>query len=87
VKIVRKDADRLQFKEVEIREATIGDLIQAERAAGRPDGIEFVAALLAQVATFDGKKLPPEELHRMSAADMAELGNAVAPTVEAGAKQ
>lgn len=87
MKIVRKDADRLQFKEVEIREATIGDLIQAERAAGRPDGIEFVAALLAQVATFDGKKLPPEELHRMSAADMAELGNAVAPTVEAGAKQ
>jgi len=87
VKIVRKDADRLQFEEVEIREATVGDLIQAERAAGRPDGIEFVAALLAQVATFDGKKLPPEELHRMSAADMAELGNAVAPTVEAGAKQ
>lgn len=87
MKIVRKDADRLQFEEVEIREATVGDLIQAERAAGRPDGIEFVAALLAQVATFDGKKLPPEELHRMSAADMAELGNAVAPTVEAGAKQ
>lgn len=87
MKIIKKESDFLQFKEVEIREATIGDLIQAERAAGRPDGIEFVAALLAQVATFDGKKLPPEELHRMSAADMAELGNAVAPTVEAGAKQ
>ena len=87
MKIVRKDADRLQFKEVEIREATIGDLIQAERAAGRPDGIEFVAALLAQVATFDGQKLPAEELNRLSASDLAELGNAVAPTVEDGGKQ
>jgi len=86
VKIIKKESDRLQFKEVEIREATVGDLIQAERTAGKAEGIAFVAALLSQLALFDGKKLPAEELYRMSATDMAELGNAVAPTVEAGEK-
>ena len=85
MKIVKKQADQLQFNEVEIREATVGDLIQAERIAGKADGIVFVAALLSQVATFDGQKLPAEELYKLSATDLAELGNAVAPTVEDGA--
>lgn len=87
MKIVKKQADQLQFNEVEIREATVGDLIQAERIAGKADGIVFVAALLSQVATFDGQKLPAEELYKLSATDLAELGNAVAPTVEDGGKQ
>ena len=86
MKIIKKESDFLQFKEVEIREATVGDLIQAERTAGRADGIAFIAALLSQVALFDGKKLPAEELHRLSVAAMTELGNAAAPTMEAGAK-
>lgn len=87
MKIIKKQSDVLKFNEVEVREAMVGDLIQAERVAGKPDGVAFVAALLSQVATFDGKKLPPEELHRLSAADMTALGNAAAPTEEAGAKQ
>lgn len=87
MKIVKKQADQMQFNEVEIREATVGDLIQAERIAGKTDGIAFVAALLSQVATFDGQKLPAEELYKLSATDLAELGNAVAPTVEDGGKQ
>lgn len=85
MKIIKKEADFLRFEEAEVREATVGDLLQAERIAGRADGIAFVAALLSQVATFDGKKLPPEELHRLSAADLAELGNAAAPAAAAGA--
>ncbi len=87
MKIVKKQAYQLQFNEVEIREATVGDLIQAERIAGKADGIVFVAALLSQVATVDGQKLPAEELYKLSATDLAELGNAVAPTVEDGGKQ
>lgn len=87
MKITRAESSCSQFKEVVIREATVGDLIQAERAAGKAEGIPFVAALLSQVGTFDGKKLPPEELYNLSAADLAELGNAVAPTVADGGKQ
>lgn len=87
MKIVKQESNSLKFETVELREATVGDLIQAERIAGRADGIGFVTALLSQVATFDGQKLPAEELNRLSASDLAELGNAVAPTVEDGGKQ
>ena len=87
MKIVKQESNSLKFETVELREATVGDLIQAERIAGRADGIGFVAALLSQVATFDGQKLPAEELNRLSASDLAELGNAMAPTVEDGGKQ
>lgn len=87
MKIIKKESDFLKFEEVEVREAAVGDLIQAERVAGKPDGVAFVAALLSQTCIFDGKKLPPEELHRLSATDMNALGNAVAPTEEDGAKQ
>ncbi len=87
MKIVKQESNSLKFETVELREATVGDLIQAERIAGRADGIGFVAALLSQVATFNGQKLPAEELNRLTASDLAELGNAVAPTVEDGGKQ
>ena len=86
MKITKKESTVLKFEEVEVREATVGDLIQAERVAGKPEGIAFIAALLSQVATFDGQKLPAEELYKLSAADLAELGNAAAPTVEDGGK-
>lgn len=83
MKIVKKETETLKFETVEVCDATVGDLVQAERIAGKAEGMAFVAALLAQVATFDGKKLPAEELHRLSAADLAELGNAVAPSLGA----
>lgn len=86
MKIKKAVSTVLKFEEVEVREATVGDLIQAERVAGKPEGIAFIAALLSQVATFDGQKLPAEELYKLSAADLAELGNAAAPTVEDGGK-
>ena len=86
MKITKKESTVLKFEEVEVREATVGDLIQAERVAGKPEGVAFVAALLSQVATFDGQKLPAEELYKLSASDLAELGNAAAPTVEDGGK-
>lgn len=86
MKITKKESTVLKFEEVEVREATVGDLVQAERVAGKPEGIAFVAALLSQVATFDGQKLPAEELYKLSASDLAELGNAAAPTVEDGGK-
>lgn len=87
MKITKVESNFLQFKEVEVREATVGDLIQAQRVTGKAEGVEFVAALLSQVATFDGKKLPAEELHKLSATNMVELGNAVAPSAVDGDKQ
>lgn len=65
------------FESVELRDAIVDDLIQAERVAGQAQGMLFVAAMLSQVGTFDGKKLPVEELRGMRAADflscLAEL--------------
>lgn len=87
MKITKKQVDYLKFDEVEIREANVGDLVQAERIAGKTEGMTFVVALISQVATFDGKQLPPEELYKLSATDLAELGNAVAPTLEDGGRQ
>lgn len=86
MKIKKVESKCLQFEEVEVREATVGDLIQAQRIAGNIEGVEFVAALLSQTATFDGKKLPAEELHKLAAIDMVELGNAVAPSAAGGDK-
>lgn len=88
MKVTKKQNDLLHFEEVEVREANVGDLVQAERIAGKAEGMAFIVALISQVATFDGKKLPAEELYKLSAADLAELGNAVAPAPAAdGAKQ
>lgn len=88
MKVTKKENDLLKFEEVEVREANVGDLVHAERIAGKAEGMAFVVALISQVCTFDGKKLPAEELYKLSAADLAELGNAVAPapTVAGGAK-
>lgn len=63
----------LQIKEVSMREPLVEDLIMAERIAGKVDGVEFTAALLSQIATFDGQPLPPEELRRLSSKDFLTL--------------
>ena len=73
MKITKKESNRLQFKEVELREPVVGDLIHAERVTGKVDGVDFSVALLSAIGTFDGKTLPPEELSKLSAADFLAL--------------
>jgi hypothetical protein len=49
------------------------DVILAERVTGKTDGVEFQLALLSQVGTFDGQKLPMEELRRLSMKDFLSI--------------
>lgn len=63
----------LAVENVEMREPLVGDLISAERISGRTDGVAFTAALISQIATFDGANLPPEELESLSSSDFLAL--------------
>ncbi len=93
MKITKGEKKFLKFEEVKATEASIGDMIQAERMAGKAEGIAFVTALLSQTCMFkmpgddEFRALPPEELHKMSADDMAILGNSVAPAQEGAGGQ
>ena len=73
MEIVKKESKTLKAKTVELREATVDDLLQAERIAGRADGLEFMLAVLSQVALFDGQAQPAEELRRLSSKDFLAI--------------
>ena len=73
MKIVKKEVSAPEFEVVEVREVVVEDMLKAERVAGDGKGIAFVAALVSQLATFDGKALPTEEVSRMKAADFFAL--------------
>jgi len=78
MKITRKSAaDALVFAEVEFREPTVADMLQAERLAGKGEGIEYLVALVSLVATFDGRQLVPEDLRRMSLPDFLQLSQEI----------
>ncbi len=77
MKVIKKETNAISFKNIEIREALVEDLIVAERIAGSDTGINFALAVLSQVATFDGKKLPPEELRRLKVKDFLHLAEAM----------
>jgi len=66
-------SDKLDVKTVEIREPLMDDVILAERVAGKTDGVDFQLALLSQVGTFDGQKLPMEELRRLAMKDFLSI--------------
>lgn len=70
---VKKSASPLKFKTVEAREALVEDMLNAQRASGSAEGIEFNAALVAEICTFDTKKLTVEDLRKMPATDFLEL--------------
>jgi hypothetical protein len=75
--------------EVEVTEATGYDMEKAFMAAGtNPSELRITTATLAQVATFDGKKLTMEELLSLPVQVISDLGNALAasPMSEATAE-
>lgn len=77
MKIKKKKVEYLSYNEVEIREPLVEDLIQAERIAGTDQGMKYALAVLSQVATFDGKKLLPEDLQKLRVRDFFGLAKAV----------
>lgn len=68
MKINRTDGAQkpLIVNSVDMREPLVQDLVAAERISGRVDGVSFSVALISQISKFDGEKLPPEELGRLS---------------------
>jgi hypothetical protein len=70
---VENEVKPLKFDEVAIREPLVGDLILAERISGKTEGYEYAAAVISQIATFDGQSLPPEEIRRIGKTDFLSL--------------
>jgi hypothetical protein len=70
--------------EVVVRDATGLDMENAYRAAGK-DASEtrLMAAVIAQTATFDGKKLVMEDVLQLPVKLLGELGNALAASSDA----
>ena len=70
---VQKQENPLKFENIEAREALVGDMLIAQRISDAGEGPAFNAALMAQICTFDGKKLTFEDLQKMRASDFLSL--------------
>jgi len=70
---VKKTEGVLHFEKVEVRTAEVQDIINAQRSTGATEGAAYTTALMAEICTFDGKKLTYEDLRRMSMADFLDL--------------
>ena len=78
MKITKKKGDAaITFNEVEIREPLVEDLIAAEAVAGADQGVRYALALISQIAVFDGKKIPPEDIKKLRVRDFFGLAKAV----------
>ena len=70
---VKKQEHSLKFENVEARESLVEDMLNAQRASGEMEGIGFSMGLIAEICTFDGKKLTIEDLRKMPATDFLSL--------------
>ena len=70
---VNKSVSKQGIKEVVVNEATVQDVIDASRLAGMTEGVAFMAALMAQICTFDGKKLTYEDIAALPSSVFFEL--------------
>ncbi len=70
---VKKQENRLEFKNVEAREALVEDMLNAQRSSGEIEGVAFSMGLMAEICTFDGKKLTVEDLRKLPATDFLSL--------------
>lgn len=75
--IIFEETTIKSFNEIKIRKPVVKDLVVAERIAGSMEGLNYALALISQVATFDGEKLPPEEIHNMGTEDFLQLSEAL----------
>lgn len=61
------------IKEVVIKEATVQNMIDANRLSGTSEGVQFVAAMISQICTFDGKMMTYEDVATLPIATFLEL--------------
>lgn len=64
-RITKKTEEFPKYENVEVREVLVEDVIEAQRVSEKSSGREYEAALIAQVATFDGKKLLMEDIKKL----------------------
>lgn len=62
MQITKKKEVFPEYENIEVREPLVEDVIEAQRVSGTASGRGYEAALIAQVATFDGKKLLMEDV-------------------------
>lgn len=62
---IKKTETKKEYEEVIMREPTAGDILEAQRIAGSPEGLPLTVALLSLIATFDGQKLTYEDIKLM----------------------
>lgn len=70
---VKKQENPLRFENVEAREALVEDMLNAQRSSGELEGVAFSMGLIAEICTFDGKKLTMEDIRKMPATDFLSL--------------
>jgi len=83
MKVKKVQAEKFrEFREVEIREPLAGDYVAVDRMAAKGDmgaSDNFrAAALMSRLGTFDGEKLPPEDVLLMRGQDFLELFGTIA---------
>lgn len=78
---VKKNDFMDRFTEIEITEPVISDIVQALQLAGR-DYAKICPALISIVTTFDGKKLPVEEVVNIPFSGLVEISTALFSSLE-----
>lgn len=77
MKITKVKSKAVEFKEVELREPLVDDVIVAESMATMPNGsvnnTKQGAALIARICKFDGKELPVEDVAQLPLRDFLGL--------------
>lgn len=75
---VNKGEAKKPIKEIVINEMKVQDIINAARLVSAAEGPAFMAALISQICTFDGKTLTYEEITELPASTFLELSAALA---------
>ena len=74
---IEKSTDKLEIKNVTVREPLVEDFLEAQKYE---DQTKMSLALISQICTFDGKKLTMEELEKLPLATFLELSTELAST-------
>ena len=74
---IEKSTDKLEFKNVTVREPLVADFLEAQKFE---DNSRISMALISQICTFDGKKLTMEELEQLPLSTFLELSTELAAT-------
>lgn len=75
--ITKKKEEFPTYENVEYREILVEDIVASELVSEQKSGSKYEAALISQVATFNGKKLTMEDILRMRSTDFFLLKDSV----------